>query len=152
MHRICFGRGAGSPFLACSFTGLQEFREVEGYAWPMLEEVSAQQGCLGQLSCVSPARLHQLLWSQDSNHDQTWSPFQTFPSPHLLAASDANSVAGTWRPGWLAGFLSSCPRSILLPGRPGWMQALQRSWRECAGYPGYGVQRCHPSSPGDSSC
>lgn len=103
----------------------------------MLEEVSAQQGCLGQLSCVLPARLHQLLWNQDSNHDQTWSPFQTFPSPHLLAASDANSVAGTWRAGWLAGLLSSCPPSILLLSGPGWMRALQRSQRECAGYPGY---------------
>lgn len=94
MHKVRFGRVAKHPFLTCNFTRLQEFKAVEGCAWPMLEEVSAQQGCLGQLSCVSPVRLHQLLWSQDSNHDQTWSLFQTFPSPHLLTASDANSVAG----------------------------------------------------------
>ena len=137
MHKVCFGKAAEGPFLTYNFTRLQEFKEVERRAWPTLEEVSAQQGCSGQLSCVSPARLHQLLWSQDSNHDQTWSPFQTFPSPHLLAASDANSVAVMWRPGWLAGLLSSCPHSILLPGGPGWMRALQRSRRECAGYPGY---------------
>lgn len=122
---VCFGEGAEDPFLTCNFTRLQEFKEVEGCTWPMLEEVSAHQGCLGQPSCVLPARLHQLFWSQDSNHDQTWSLFQTFPSPHLLAASDVNSVAGTWRPGWLAGLLSSCPRSIFLPGGPGCMRALQ---------------------------
>lgn len=129
MHKVCFGRGCSGSFLTCNFTRLQEFKEVEGYAWSMLEDVSAQQGCLGQLSGVLPARLYQLLWSQDSNHDQTWSLFQTFPSPHLLAASDANSVVGMWRPGWRAGLQSSCPHSILLPGGPGWIRVLQRPWR-----------------------
>lgn len=137
MHKVCFGRRCGGSFLTCNFTRLQEIKEVEGYAWSMLEDISAQQGCLRQLSDVSPARLHQLLWSQGSNHDQTWSLFHTFPSPRLLAASDANSVVGMWRPGWCEGLLSSCPCLILLPGGPGWIRVLQRPQRECVGYPGY---------------
>lgn len=42
MHKVRFESGAEGPFLTCNFTRLQEFKEVEGCAWPVLEEVSAQ--------------------------------------------------------------------------------------------------------------
>lgn len=111
MHKVCFGRGAEGPFPICNCSRLQEFKEVESHIWPVgtLEEVPAQQGCWGQLSRVLPARLHQLLWSQDSNPNLVTVPDFSFTS---FVSSFGCKFSGWYVEAWLV-LQGSCPAALI---------------------------------------
>lgn len=84
----CLWEGSSSPYFRylCSeailgAVGRQEFG-------PLVKKFQLSEGVwgrgqVGQLGCVSPTRPNQLLWNQNSNHEETGLEFQTFPSPHL---------------------------------------------------------------------
>lgn len=73
---------------------------MECHIWLVgtLEEVPAQQGCWGQLSRVLPARLHQLLWSQDSNPNLVTIPDFSFTS---FVSSFGCKFSGWYVEAWL---------------------------------------------------
>lgn len=106
IHRVCFESGAEGPFPICSCGDCRSSRRWNGTLGSVgpLEKIPAQQGCCGQLSHVLPARLDQLLWSQDSN-----------PSLVTVLNLSFTSFVSGGLVGF-AGLLSSCPRSICLAG------------------------------------
>lgn len=79
--------------------------------WPVgtLEEVPAQQGCWGQLSCVLPARLHQLLWSQDSNPSLV--PVTDFSFTSFVSGFKCK-FSGWYVEAWLV-FQGFCPAALI---------------------------------------
>lgn len=101
MHKICFGSGAEGPFSTCN----------AGDTWPVgtVEEAPAQQGCWGQLSCVLPARLHQLLWSQDSNPSLVPVPDISFTS---FVSGFRSKFSGRYVEAWLV-LQGSCPAALI---------------------------------------
>lgn len=81
------------------------------HTWPMgpLEEVPAQQGCWGQLSHLLPARLHQLLWSQDSNPSLVTVPDFSFTS---FVSGFRCKFSGWCVEPWLV-LQGSCPAALI---------------------------------------